>query len=386
MGAHAPGGDHVPMVRRRTRVSHWVAAGAVLLWAAVGATARAQEVVSHDPSAPKVSAGDGALAWSTYDAADGAWSLVVSHDGVTEHAAIAPRSVPFDVDLGEDAAGRLVAAYSRCRTDPRVFAPTGRGCDLYVYDVRGRAERRLDGASTPEASEYLPSLAGGRVAFARVYEGRAGGRGRRSYLYVRSLAGGPSRRLPGGTMNDDDRTGPTALDLDERRLAFGWDVHGPAAPRYDYGTSEMRIDDLHGGARTIVELAAHGDISAESFVTPTLLGGTLYYGRNLLGDGDGPAEHQFRRYVPATGARAAAQAERRWRARRPTARACSTCAASRTTVRPRARAAATSCCEARSPTRIPTPSSRAPRGRAPRAPTPAASRSAPTTRRPASTA
>ena len=310
MGARTPCTDDAPMVRTRKRASCWVAASALLLWAGAAVPAGAQEVVSHDPSAPKVSAGGGALAWSTYDAADGAWSLVVGHDGVIERAAVARRAVPFDVDLGEDAAGRLVAAYSRCRTEPRVFAPTGRGCDLYVYDVRARTERRLGGASTAQASEYLPSLAGGRVAFARVYEGRPGALGRRSYLYVRSLAGGPSRRLPGGTMNDDDRTGPTALDLDESRLAFAWDVHGPAAPDYGYGTSEMRIDDLRG-PRTIVQLAAHGDLSAESFVTPTLLGGVLYYGRNLLGDGDSPAEHQFRRYAPATGERGAAPAERR---------------------------------------------------------------------------
>jgi hypothetical protein len=283
-------------------------AAAVAVLASGAATAGAQTVLSQEPSAPKVSAAGGVLAWSSYDAATSTWALMLRRDGVTERAPVAPRPVPFDVDLGRDAAGRLVASYSRCRTAAPDSAAKGRGCDLYIYDLDARTERKLGGASTPDASEYLPTLAGGRVAFARVYEGRSGAAGRHSYLYVRSLSGGSSRQLPGGTMNDDARTGPTALDLDTRRLAFEWEAVGPAGPGYDYGTSEMRIDYLDGG-RTIVELAAHGGISRVGFLGATLLDGVLYYGRNYLGDGDGPSQHQFRSYTQGNGALGAAQAE-----------------------------------------------------------------------------
>ena len=286
------------------------AVAVVVIAAAAPMPAGAQTVLSQEPSVPKVSAAGGALAWSHYDAATSTWSLMVRRDGVTAPAPVAPRPVPFDVDLGRNAAGRLVASYSRCETAAPETVAKGRGCDLYVLDLDRGDEQRLSGPSSPDASEFLPTLADGRVAFARVYEERSGAAGRRAYLYVRPLSGGASKQLPGGTLNDNAATGPTALDLDDERLAFEWEVHGPAKPDYGYGTSEMRIDGLDGG-RTIVELSAHGGISLVGFVGATLLDGDLYYGRNALGDGDGPAQHQFRRYSPRSGALGAAPAE--WR-------------------------------------------------------------------------
>ena len=136
-----------------------------LAWAALGASpAYADTVLSVEPSAPKLSTVGGAAAWSTFDASAGAWFLVIRQGGAIERAAIAPRSVPFDVDLGRDDAGRLVAAYSRCDRDPDIAPSLGRGCDLYVYDLASRQERLLRGPSSEAASEYMPSLAAGRVA------------------------------------------------------------------------------------------------------------------------------------------------------------------------------------------------------------------------------
>lgn len=276
----------------------------VALLAAGPATAHAQTVLSQEPSVPKVSAAGGALAWSSYDPVTGGWALMLRRDGATERAAVAPRPVPFDVDLGRDATGRLVASYSRCRTAAPDTAAKGRGCDIYVYDLEARTERRLPGASSSDASEYLPALDGGRVAFARVYEDRPGAEGRRTYLYVRPLSGGSSLRLPGGTQDDDARTGPTALDLDGSRLAFAWEASA------DYGISEMRLDDI-GGGHTLVDVGSHGALSRVELLGATLLDGVLYYGRSYVGDGDAPREHQFRRYAPRTGALGAAPAEYR---------------------------------------------------------------------------
>jgi len=293
--------------------SHWFAtslAVATAVLAAPGATAAAQTVLSQEPLIPKVSAAGGALAWSSYDAGTRTWALMLRRDGVSERAPVASRPVPFDVDLGRDAAGRLVASYSRCRAPALDTAAKGRGCDLYVYDLDARTEHKLGGASTADASEYLPALAGGRVAFARVYENRSGAAGRRTYLYVRALSGGSSNQLPGGTVNDRAATGPTALDLDTRRLAFEWEGVGPAGPGNDYGTSEMRVDYLEGG-HTIVEFGSGGALSAVGFVGATLMNGVLYYGRNYVGESDGPLQHQFRSYTQGNGALGAAPAE--WR-------------------------------------------------------------------------
>ena len=282
-----------------------LAAGVVLTGtlAWLPAPARAETLLSSEPSAPKVSAAGGALAWSTYDTAAKAWFLVIRRDGVQERAAVAPRSVPFDVDLGFDGSGALVASYSRCRTEPAFFAPTGRGCDLYVYDLAAGRERRLSGASTTDSSEYLPTLAGGRVAFARVYEQRRGAAGKRSYLYVRPLEGGSSVRLPGGTLNDDDRTGPTSMDLGAGRLAFAWDLHGSAPNRCDYGCSELRVDTL-AGMKTIVELHGNGNMSGRYALTPTLLGNSVAYGLRCLGDCRAD-DNQFRSLALVSGARGA---------------------------------------------------------------------------------
>ena len=136
-------------------------------------SAAADTVISVEPAAPKLSAAAGVLAWSNFDQATGAWFLAIRRGTLVQRLPVAPRAVPFDVDLGHDARGHLIAVYSRCDREPG-FPPTGRGCDLYRYDLDAGLERRLAGASTDVASEYLPSLDGGRVAFARVYERRAG--------------------------------------------------------------------------------------------------------------------------------------------------------------------------------------------------------------------
>lgn len=49
------------------------------------------------------------MAWSAQDAATGDFRLVLRQGDSTAPAAIAPARTPFDVSLGRDAAGRLVA-------------------------------------------------------------------------------------------------------------------------------------------------------------------------------------------------------------------------------------------------------------------------------------
>jgi hypothetical protein len=74
------------------------------------------------------------------------------------------------------------------------------GCDPYRFDFATSRERRIPGASRSDASEYLPSLWRGRMAFTRVYERRP-----RSLrlLYVRSLASGREELVPGGSPTGD---------------------------------------------------------------------------------------------------------------------------------------------------------------------------------------
>ena len=277
-----------------------LAAPLALAAATLSATAaHADTILSSEPTPPKISAAGGAAAWSTYDPAAGVWFLVTRQAGVVERAATAPRSVPFDVDLGRDASGRLVASYSRCDRDPDIAAPLGRGCDLYAYDLASRDERLLRGPSSDGASEYMPSMAAGRIAFGRVHERRRGPAGVRTSVYVRSLGRGPARRLPGGTLNDDDRTGLTGLDLGARRLALAWRTAGPAGPGIPYGTAELRVDSLRGDEQTIVTRLVNTYLDYGGIVTPALSGSRVRYsllwvneGGTTIGD---LAEYDLRR-------------------------------------------------------------------------------------------
>lgn len=107
-----------------------------------------------------ISAYGGAVAWSAYDAASGRYALVIHQRAATTAARMATARRPFDVSLGPDAAGRVVALYTRCRAATR-------GCDVYRYDLRARRERRLAAVSSPVFDEAWPAQWRGRIAFVR---------------------------------------------------------------------------------------------------------------------------------------------------------------------------------------------------------------------------
>lgn len=247
------------------------------------------------PQAPKVSAAGDAFAWSVFEPATQAWRLVVRRAGTTQVLPIAGRSAPFDVDLGDDGHGDLVASYSRCSAQPQSVEPP-HGCRLYYYDFATGAERPIAVANAPGYSQFDPSMAAGRVAFARIEDRRRVGAGNRVRIYIQSLAGGQPRRLPSGLENDNPRTGPTALDLSATALAFSWDAQGATAfEPFSMATSQVTVDDLsgaHAGAQTLVALVTSGEVSAAEELSPTLTAGAVYYGE--AGIEEGGSTHQFR--------------------------------------------------------------------------------------------
>jgi hypothetical protein len=227
-------------------------------------------------------------------------------DEQPQRLAIDPRmGVPFDIDLGPDEDGDVVAVYSRCATEPdlvrtretfgvRVFSnpypayTTGRGCDIHRYDLDTRQETRIEGASTGQASEVLPSIWRDQIAFARVYERRDGERGVYPYLYVRPLAGGRSERQPGGSRGTNGLPGPTRLDLYGRYLSFVWN-YSTGDPRDGEiaGTTELRLDTI-GRSHRVLSRARHGNSAAyASYLGPNGYRGRIFYafGRAELRDG-----------------------------------------------------------------------------------------------------
>ncbi len=157
----------------------------------------------------------GIAAWSSLDPGTGRYNLVVHRRGGLHRPPVASRGVPFDVDVGVDRRGDPILTYSRCRVEPRLGrrAPRGiplwdtaRGCDIYVLSLAraaNAAETKVDHVSSGGASEFLPSVSRGSIAFARRYE-NGGGRGRVvTHVYVGRLRGGSSRQRrrlggPGG--------------------------------------------------------------------------------------------------------------------------------------------------------------------------------------------
>jgi len=124
------------------------------------AVARADSLVTELARDTPISAYGGALAWSAYDEASGRYSLVIRRGATTAAAAVATAGRAFDVSLGPDVRGRVVALYTRCRTATR-------GCDVYRYDLRTRRESRVRSVSSRAFDESWPAQWRDRVVVSR---------------------------------------------------------------------------------------------------------------------------------------------------------------------------------------------------------------------------
>lgn len=228
--------------------------------------------------------------------------LTVLVNGQRQRLPVEPRlGVPFDIDLGPDGKGNVVAAYSRCEQEPhivsvlerfgaRVFSrpypayTAGRRCDIFRFDFSTMGQSKLAGASTNHASETLPSIWKDEVAFARVYEQRSGQRGRLPYLYIRPLADGRSERQPGGRRGTNGLPGPTRLDLYGRRLSFVWNYSTREATQGGFaGVSELRLDTFNAVGRDSNRVLSQARFSNTgqpyaSFVGPQGADGRICYG------------------------------------------------------------------------------------------------------------
>ena len=198
-----------------------------------------------------------------------------------------------DVDLGPDGKGGVVAAYSRCQGQET--APGGRkvlslypvwalrrGCDLYRFDFSTMKEARIPGASTRQASEFLPTIWKDKIAFARVYEKRSGERGLLPYVYVRNLDGtGGSRRQPGGSRGTMGLPGPSRMDLYGKRLSFVWNFQTNTIGKVpSSGKTELRLDTV-GHSHRVISRSAWGTRDQQgfaSFVGPQSDRGRIRFG------------------------------------------------------------------------------------------------------------
>lgn len=300
-----PSGGRVALAGRRIDGRRWAVSmpganvsASIAVDYADGATSSSfltlRRIVATTGGVTSVSAYGNVVAWSdrrvagAQGSSPGAYHLTALVAGKVRRLPVAPRSVPFDVDLGPGEDGRVVAVYSRCAREPELsesqdsvstpYPPytRGRGCDLYRFDFATGKERKVSGASTDQASEVLPSIWKDEIAFARVYEQRDGRRGVVPYLYVRPLAGGRSDRQPGGSRGTSGLPGPLSMDLYGRRLSFVWNY-----ATEDGGVSKLRLDTIGGSHRVLDRTRRRG----ATFLSPQGIDGRLLYaGRDVGSD------------------------------------------------------------------------------------------------------
>lgn len=242
-------------------------AAAMLIIGAASAASEAR-MVDANASLGQISALDGYATWSK--PTKGRYRLVIRHAGRIRDAGIPTRSEPFDVSLGKDARGRLVATYSRCRSKG------SSNCQLWMMDVRSRRERRLNlRASSTIRSRFSPVLRGRRV----VYKAVVGTGSRARVTVYTELLGsvGRPRRLPGGSRGLE--AGPDDLAFDGRRVAYTWQLsEAPCANDELFGDStELWIDDSRGAGHRLARRGGCPGDAAHTLDGVQLLGNRLYF-------------------------------------------------------------------------------------------------------------
>lgn len=177
----------------------------VVAAAVLTADASAQTRLGTYEAPTGVSAHRETVAWSAFDPATGRFQLMLSQRGAVRAAAVGPRRVPFDADVGRGPKGRAVIVYSRCseeRYNRETAASRTRGCDLYVLDPAGGGEREVSVSGARSGNDTDPVVWGDRIVFNR-------SRGNRTRLHVAPLTGGRARPIairgrPDATITDKD--------------------------------------------------------------------------------------------------------------------------------------------------------------------------------------
>lgn len=241
------------------------------------AVASADDAVAELTRDTPIAGYGGAVAWSAYDAASQRYALVVRQGDTTAPAPIATARRAFDVSLGPDARGRVVALYTRCRTATR-------GCDVYRYDLRARRERKVAAVSSPSFDEAWPAQWRDRITFARRarahvvdgYDHRLDPRGRGPLLacdipYVRALTpGARTRRL------DRSQCGATTgMAIRGATIAQVTDIDQGGAG----SESQVRLLRARGGAARILARTGGGEGGYSPFTAPNLSASAVWLTR-----------------------------------------------------------------------------------------------------------
>jgi hypothetical protein len=215
-----------------------IAVAALALWVGPAQGASVQ-VLAPAALRSGVTAGDGHVVWSVHDAASGRYRLVDRYRGTVRRLPLASSPIPFDADLGRDAAGQPALVYARC-TGPRsgwaqagglALAASARECAIRMLVLGRGSDHPVDVDRPAWASDVMPRLNHGAIAFFRMpRHGEIATRARLMRRSARgrltSMAGGPLDVVDldsGQRWEDSD--GPLGLAFDGGTLLWKWDAH-----------------------------------------------------------------------------------------------------------------------------------------------------------------
>ncbi len=242
----------------------------------------AATTLSTEQAAGTVAAYDGTVVWSSYDSAAKDYRLVMSKDGgAPAPLPVAPRSKPFDVDLGTNANGSVYAVYTRC-------AP---GCDIYRLGLATGVETHLTQFSSPTADERNPTIQAGRIAFLR--RDKSGGR---TYDYLRmGSPGATATTYLGVKVQVTKFDSLDAPELSSSRIAYTRISEG-----IGFGEHDIHVRTLSGSSDTKVYTARSGGANSAQVTRPSLTedGKAFVWARTNNGSGAG---NRLVRYVLASG-------------------------------------------------------------------------------------
>ena len=247
---------------------------------AVAAPAAAQEPtpIVTEQRAFTVSAHEAIAAWSSYDAAADAYRLVTLRDGEVVRLPVAPSERPFDVDLGTNRSGNVVAVYTREDEDGN--------SDIYRFSFRSGREEHLTKLSSPTADESQPTVHAGNIAFVRR-------QGRRDVLRIGNTTrtGTPTRALASAPAGR--RSGIVDPQLHAGRVAYV--VHDSTS---DFGHKTIRLLAIRAGRDRAIYQARSGGANFANVTRPSFSidGRELYWARTNQGSGQG---NRYIRYTLA---------------------------------------------------------------------------------------
>lgn len=276
------------MNARRALAAAISAALTAALIGAAPAQPAARALVTLRANVP-ISAAPGWFAWSV-KRPDG-WRLVTRHGGRKPRVqAVAPRRTPFDVDLGTDVSGAIVATYSRCATR-RVAGSTALvDCRLRVLDLATGTERDA-GIKTPDrASDRSPSMWMGRIAFARDVAGdqpdvdhlllATPGQGDPVDLGTGPLAG-ECQGLGCPTAVDPETVGSIdRVDLGASHAAYLWTWAGGDA--IGHAETEVVVADASGRGSLVAGFGFYGEKCADDIVDTVALNSPVIHRGRVL--------------------------------------------------------------------------------------------------------